>query len=44
MAFHDLRLSLQNCDPSELIKAVFPLKLGGLEIEIDHTYNLAGKL
>jgi hypothetical protein len=38
MTLHDLRVNIYK--ENELIKKSFPLKLGGFELELEHTYNL----
>lgn len=40
MTLHDLRARVYR--ENHLIKDQFPLKLGGLEMELEHSYNLTG--
>lgn len=41
MTLHDLRSKLYR--ENDIIKNNFPLKLGGLELEVDKSYNISGK-
>jgi hypothetical protein len=40
MTLHDMRVNIYK--EENLIKNNFPLKLGGLDLEVEQTYNLSG--